>query len=522
MNIFKKFTAIIFFIISSCSGLAWFDSPDLVEPPDEAHLGYHSDVIIFTWTDTGSDSYVIEIGVDSDFSISTGEIPCNSNYFDLMDLIPQEIWKDLHLTLYWRVMAIGSMGIRSDWSETRTLYKTSFFDPVIVSPANEARFGSENQFPVFEWQKQTSAEYYSIEFAWDSDFSDSLGIASVYSTILDLSSVPPAQWNPIVGKFYWRVCANDSENRPGPWSVGRVFYKSTLSSLDLFQPPASSHFEPQSSPPVFRWETNEAAHHYQMRFSTDPTGEDVIGYLDSESSQFDMGNFLSQQDWWFSFASFYWAVSMIDEDGFPGPWSENRELVKIGYHRISVFGDSISYGECYPNGYLDILANRLKGRWGNLTTINQSEPGTKSGWGSQYLQTALKVSNPEYILILFGANDSVDPYGCDPHFECRVPEHLEEMVTIARAYGTIPIISTILPMNPEEKFSGAQPTVDWYNEEIRSMSIRISAPLADLNDMFWDYGDDISPLFCDWGHPSLSGYEIMADGFYQGIIAHGG
>jgi len=257
-----------------------------------------------------------------------------------------------------------------------------------------------------------------------------------------------------------------------------------------------------------------------VRFTADRAGKYEVLVYDHEGEEFsfetDMN--IDRQTWKMFYGNFYWSVASFDPDGRPGPYCESREITKIGYHRIAAYGDSITFGKCYPNGYLDLLVTKLSGAWGSeLTTVNVAEPGSKSGWGAENIKPRLVSQCPHIMLIMFGVNDSVDPYHCDPPYDCKVAEHLATMVNICRARGTIPILSTILPVNPDGDLAYGQSAIDDHNEEIFAMADALEAPLVDLSSMFYGYGD-ITELFCDWGHPNIYGYQIMANGFFSGIM----
>jgi lysophospholipase L1-like esterase len=93
------------------------------------------------------------------------------------------------------------------------------------------------------------------------------------------------------------------------------------------------------------------------------------------------------------------------------------------------------------------------------------------------------------------------------------------MVYTSRMFGTIPIIATILPVNPDGPFAYNQFRVDMYNDEIRAMAQAEQVHLVDLNALAWAYGD-ISALFCDWGHPNEIGTDLIADAFYDAVKSY--
>ncbi|MBN1356287.1 SGNH/GDSL hydrolase family protein [bacterium] len=501
---------------------AFNDPPALFLPENDARIGADADAMVFSWEDTGIETYQIEFGVDDQFAVSSGPIESPDPYYDLFDLIPADIWRTLNIVLYWRVREVHILGIPGEWSLPFRLFKTDLTPPGLLQPPSDARFSHDTALPRFEWSPIPGAETYEVEFATDEKFEESIAVVRLLDPFLDFAGADRTSWDPLEGIFFWRVSADRTEELPGPWSAGRYFSKTILPAPELFWPADRTRFPPDSLPPFLEWLPGEACDHYQLRFALDRDCTRVAGILECRDTRFCFDDYLTDHEWRMAYANLFWSVASVDASNRPGPWSPAWELTKNGLHRITALGDSITWGECVENGYLDMLTERLLPRWGEVSWVNASVGGTKSAWGEAVIGDVLIDTCPQFVLILFGANDSVDPGNCDPPYECNVEGHLEAMVQTARNRGVTPVISTVLPVNPEGSRAYAQWRVDMYNDAIREMADRIDAPLVDLNQMFWSFGDDLPMLFCDWGHPSREGYEVMAEGYYQGIISHGG
>ncbi|MBN1551305.1 SGNH/GDSL hydrolase family protein [bacterium] len=521
----KMFWIVCFLTLSiflPANALAIFDPPVLIKPEDQARFGMSDGPVIFEWENRDADSYELELAIDEDFEISTGPIVTENTFYNLSDIIPDEIWAPLSIKLYWRVRCVEFLGIKSSWSNVRLMYKAPFDSPILLSPFNDERFGLDTDMPYFNWDMEPGMETFIIEFAMDSDFETSFGEIPLTDNYLDFATADPEAWADVKGIFYWRTCGVDTDDIPGPWSEIWFFSKTQLETPEPIGPDDGTRFGPQSDPAVIEWYCSGNPGVFELRFSLDREAEQVIGIMSHNEMIFDFGEYATDEEWWYAFANFYWSVSTYDDEGRPGPWSPAWEITKVGYHRVCAFGDSITEGEFVENGYLDILEGQLLTVWESVTTVNMAVGGTKSGWGEDNIERVLRQTCPQFILICFGANDVVDPYGCDPPYECDVAGHLRDMVQIAQSRGTIPIITTVLPVNPAGAHASAQTSVDLTNEEILDMVDIYHPPFVDINEMFWEYGPDLPSLFEDWGHPSYEGYVVMADGFFQGIMANGG
>ncbi len=503
------------------TGRAWFDTPELLEPEDDARFGFESGPIIFTWEDTGAVDYEFVIAVDSEFEVGTIPLSCEGNtFYNLSDLIPDETWNPLNVSIYWRIRAVYTLGVKSAWSESRILHKTELDLPVIIA-GEDGRYSHVTGLPYFEWESLDDAISYVMEFATDLEFEDTLVALDLTTSTLDFENVNREEWDSYEFLYYWRVAGMSQDNVPGPWSQTCRISKTTIIPPDPVFPDDGVRLAPRSDPPVMTWSPTEGDGSYQFRLTLDPEGYIDLPLWDVDTETFDfatdLGVDFSGEEWWYLYSTLYWSVASFDDAGRPGPFSHPREMSKIGYRRVAAYGDSITTGVYWESGYMDFLTDHLYGLWPRFSMINMGEGGRKSKWGSDNMVPTLVESCPQIILILFGALDIIDPYHCDPPYDCRLVEHLEEMIQQARSFGTTPILSTLLPVNPAGEQAASQWQVDEYNMEIKAMAASINAPLVDLNALFWTWGENLPELYGDWGHPSVRGYEVMADGFYEGI-----
>jgi len=99
---------------------------------------------------------------------------------------------------------------------------------------------------------------------------------------------------------------------------------------------------------------------------------------------------------------------------------------------ILVFGDSLSaaYGLAPQEGWVALLAQRLRTQGYGYEVVNASESGETSGGGLERLPRALALHHPAIVLLELGANDALRGL---PVSEVRA--NLERMVELARGAG---------------------------------------------------------------------------------------
>lgn len=184
-------------------------------------------------------------------------------------------------------------------------------------------------------------------------------------------------------------------------------------------------------------------------------------------------------------------------------------------NKYVAFGDSITYGCGYgtcdhdpPIGYPPRLENILNQELGYSTVVNRGVPGETTFEGVERIKNVLEEEKARYILIMEGTNDVV-------HSEYPVSateENLRVLIESSMKYGTYPLLATIIPR--KDWF--------WYNEffrkklqdivEIgRKLAKEYSIPLADFYKLFMDYEGGWQNLLSDGNHPTIEGYQMMAE-----------
>jgi acyl-CoA thioesterase-1 len=112
---------------------------------------------------------------------------------------------------------------------------------------------------------------------------------------------------------------------------------------------------------------------------------------------------------------------------------------------ILVFGDSLSaaYGLAPQQGWVALLAQRLRSQGYGYEVVNASESGETSGGGLERLPRALELHRPRLVILELGANDGLRAL---PVGELR--GNLERMVRLARAAGArVLLIGIRIPPN---------------------------------------------------------------------------
>ena len=187
------------------------------------------------------------------------------------------------------------------------------------------------------------------------------------------------------------------------------------------------------------------------------------------------------------------------------------------------FGDSITVGEgsFSTDGYRDVveqlLAQNLGGRH---RVIGDGISGNKSEQGADRVEASLRRAHPAYLLILYGTNDwNKNKAVCTPGSPCATIDNLRFMVQVAKSVRTLPVVSTIIPVNPAYLDRDAPERNEWVasmNELIKTMARQEGAALADSYGGFTRAGN-LPSLFFDHVHPSDAGYQLIAGAFFTAI-----
>ncbi|HEY8150360.1 MAG TPA: SGNH/GDSL hydrolase family protein [Vicinamibacteria bacterium] len=185
------------------------------------------------------------------------------------------------------------------------------------------------------------------------------------------------------------------------------------------------------------------------------------------------------------------------------------------------FGDSITAGDGSrgSRGYRTALQSRLRDYWGRAEVVNDGIESTRSDDGRDRITGSLAAERPAYVLILYGTNDW-NLSACHRVVTCFTIENARSMIRQAKAAGTIPVLSTIIPVNPAYVNRLADERNFWIDETnaaLVPMARAEGAIVADLNAAMKAESPDLPALFSDHVHPNDRGYSAMADAFFRAL-----
>lgn len=184
------------------------------------------------------------------------------------------------------------------------------------------------------------------------------------------------------------------------------------------------------------------------------------------------------------------------------------------------FGDSIteSLGATLRQGWPILLERQLRAAWGEASVIADGVGASASDAGVNRLPESLAETRPAYTLVLYGTNDWSRCAFLAPE-ACPTVARLREMIRIARGAGSLPVVGTIVPVDPSATAPRVADRNYWVkiqNELIRPMVIEEGAVLADAWTAFGPESQWPS-LFFDFLHPNDEGHERIATAFAQAI-----
>ena len=172
---------------------------------------------------------------------------------------------------------------------------------------------------------------------------------------------------------------------------------------------------------------------------------------------------------------------------------------------ILTIGDSITAGyKATP--YPSYLQQKVGGA---ATVVNKGLGGEQTKGGLSRLNGYMQTYHPQYVLIMEGANDAI--WGVSPS---TVKFNLAKMIDTVRAYGAVPILSTI---TPDTRVSGLGATVAAYNSAIVELGSSMGVTVVDS---YGSVAPNWSNLTVDGLHPNDAGNEIIAQGFYS-VLPYG-
>jgi lysophospholipase L1-like esterase len=189
------------------------------------------------------------------------------------------------------------------------------------------------------------------------------------------------------------------------------------------------------------------------------------------------------------------------------------------------FGDSVTEGFRSEDGrgWVGRLDEMLGAHFGEATVINDGLAATRTIDAAARIGASLGAYAPAYTLIFYGVNDYNEP-DCRRNPPCYTIDSLRSVVRDVIAAESLPFIATITPSNTGFDFRTPpfrNQLVALQSELIRELAAEEGAVLVDLEEAFLAYGaPQDSGLLFDHVHPNDTGYQVIADTFFEAIV-HG-
>ncbi len=166
---------------------------------------------------------------------------------------------------------------------------------------------------------------------------------------------------------------------------------------------------------------------------------------------------------------------------------------------ILCVGDSVTAGKGgytpYPRYLQQLIGD-------SATVVNKGLAGEQTSGGLSRLEGYLQTFKPTYVLIMEGENDAY--WGVSTS---TIHYNLGRMISLSKAYGATPIISTITPNTRE---TGHASTIAAYNNIIKGLASDTGTTLVD------SYANAVgnwSNLTWDGLHLNEAGAQVVANGF---------
>ena len=195
------------------------------------------------------------------------------------------------------------------------------------------------------------------------------------------------------------------------------------------------------------------------------------------------------------------------------PIGGNKPNLYLGLGDSITFGDGSSDGQ----GYKLKLQNLLGAHFARAEVQVRGRQGDSTAETAEVTRRTLRDHDPAYTLILLGTNDWQDQV-CQNKgpAACFTIEALREIVGEVKDWQSLPVLATIIPVNPNLAPAGRNAWYDEMNVRIKALAQEQGITLADLNADFKAAGN-LPALFADDVHPNDAGYQVLAQGWFRAI-----
>lgn len=193
--------------------------------------------------------------------------------------------------------------------------------------------------------------------------------------------------------------------------------------------------------------------------------------------------------------------------------------------KVVAFGDSITEGTyggaTETRVWTSILQRKFQESNFHIEIINAGIPGETAPQGYRRFLYHVLAKNPDIVLMMYGANDSYDPFGTgNPAVSVpRFTDALEAMISGATEKHITPVLMTTTPLFLLDELSSNQNALlDSYMGKVRDLAEKHRLPLID-HFLVWmekeRIGENMVQYLPDGVHPNAEGNRIIAETILQ-------
>jgi hypothetical protein len=189
-------------------------------------------------------------------------------------------------------------------------------DSDYLPPMNTASGTLTPEMPVFRWKPIAGADKYLVVVAKDQSFTNVVDVAATVAPVYaPRTRTTPRTYSDENTHYYWQVLPISGGTCMCNWATGdehpQAFDK--RSNPPVLQSPSSG--QTVAEQPVFRWSRAKAARTYRVQVSQDPTFNDLVDDVVTDSTSFTSSTTYPAD------TNLYWRVRANDENNIGLNWS---------------------------------------------------------------------------------------------------------------------------------------------------------------------------------------------------------
>jgi lysophospholipase L1-like esterase len=116
---------------------------------------------------------------------------------------------------------------------------------------------------------------------------------------------------------------------------------------------------------------------------------------------------------------------------------------------------------------------------------------------------------------MYGTNDW-NTIACQTAAPCDTIDEMRELIHNVKDFGSLPVLSTIIPVNPNLQPAARNDWVRAQNGFLKDLARAEGIPVADPAKLFFAQSN-LATLFSDGVHPNDAGYDLIAQAFFEGV-----